>query len=72
MTPCIVFFRARPGFFIGGAIAFGPGIFVKAFVPWGWGGIGFGCGNTGQRRAWKIVTASEDSRGRVNCKARDK
>lgn len=40
--PNIVFFRPRPGFFIGGAITFGPGIFVNAFVPWGWGGISFG------------------------------
>jgi hypothetical protein len=40
--PDIVFFRPRPGFFIGGAITFGPGIFVNAFVPWGWGGISFG------------------------------
>ncbi len=40
--PNIVFFRPRAGFFIGGAITFGPGIFVNAFVPWGWGGISFG------------------------------
>ena len=40
--PNIVFFRPRPGFAIAGAITFGPGIFVNAFVPWGWGGISFG------------------------------
>ena len=40
--PNIVFFRPRAGFFVGGAITFGPGIFVNAFVPWGWGGISFG------------------------------
>jgi hypothetical protein len=40
--PNVVFFRARAGFFVGGAITFGPGIFVNAFVPWGWGGISFG------------------------------
>jgi hypothetical protein len=40
--PNIVFFRPRPGFVIGGAITFGPGIFVNAFIPWGWGGIAFG------------------------------
>jgi hypothetical protein len=40
--PNVVFFRPRAGFFVGGAITFGPGIFVNAFVPWGWGGISFG------------------------------
>jgi hypothetical protein len=40
--PNIVFFRPAPGFFIGGAIGFGPGIFVGAFLPWGWGGVSFG------------------------------
>lgn len=41
--PLIVFYRPRPGFFLGGAITFGPGIFIGgAFAPWGWGGISFG------------------------------
>lgn len=40
--PNVVFFRPAPGFYVGGAITFGPGIFVNAFVPWGWGGISFG------------------------------
>jgi hypothetical protein len=40
--PNVVFFRPHAGFFVGGAITFGPGIFVNAFVPWGWGGINFG------------------------------
>lgn len=40
--PNIVFFRPRPGFFIGGAISFGPSIFVGSFLPWGWGGVSFG------------------------------
>jgi hypothetical protein len=40
--PNVVFFRPRAGFVVGGAITFGPGIFVNAFVPWGWGGISFG------------------------------
>jgi Protein of unknown function (DUF3300) len=40
--PNVVFFRPRAGFFVGGAITFGPGIFVNAFVPWGWGGVSFG------------------------------
>ncbi len=40
--PNVVYFRPRPGFFIGGAISFGPSIFVGAFLPWGWGGVSFG------------------------------
>jgi hypothetical protein len=41
--PLIVYYRPRPGFFIGGAISFGPRIFIgAAFAPWGWGGISFG------------------------------
>jgi hypothetical protein len=35
--PFIVFGAPRPGFFIGGAIHFGPGIVIGAgFAPWGW------------------------------------
>jgi len=42
-NPLIVFARPRPGFFIGGAIRFGPGITIgAAFAPWGWGNVGFG------------------------------
>lgn len=40
--PNIVYFRPAPGFFVGGAITFGPSIFVGAFLPWGWGGVSFG------------------------------
>ena len=41
--PTIVFYRPRPGFFVGGAIRFGGGIGIgAAFAPWGWGGVGFG------------------------------
>jgi Protein of unknown function (DUF3300) len=40
--PYIVYARPRPGFFIGGAISFGPRIFVNSFAPWGWGGVSFG------------------------------
>jgi hypothetical protein len=40
--PYIVFARPRPGFFIGGAISFGPRIGIGVFAPWGWGGISFG------------------------------
>ncbi len=42
-NPRIVFYRPRPGFFVGGAIRFGPGISIgAAFAPWGWNSIGFG------------------------------
>lgn len=35
--PFIVYAAPRPGFFIGGAIHFGPGIVIgTAFAPWGW------------------------------------
>ena len=40
--PYIVFARPRPGFFVGGAITFGPRIGIGVFAPWGWGGISFG------------------------------
>jgi hypothetical protein len=43
--PLIVFAAPRPGFFIGGAIAFGPRIAIGAsFAPWGWRGAAFGWG----------------------------
>jgi hypothetical protein len=42
-NPYVVFAPPRPGFFVGGAISFGPGIVIGAsFAPWGWNGIGFG------------------------------
>lgn len=41
--PAVVYYRPRPGFFVGGAIRFGAGISIgAAFAPWGWGGVGFG------------------------------
>jgi hypothetical protein len=40
--PYVVYSRPRPGFFIGGAITFGPRISIGAFAPWGWGGIALG------------------------------
>jgi hypothetical protein len=40
--PLIVFAPPRRGFYIGGAISFGPGIFVGAFAPFGWAGPGLG------------------------------
>jgi hypothetical protein len=40
--PYVVFAPPRPGFFVGGAIRFGPGIVIGAgFAPWGWGHVGF-------------------------------
>jgi hypothetical protein len=42
-NPSVVFVRPRAGFFIGGAISFGPRVFIGgAFAPWGWGGVSFG------------------------------
>jgi hypothetical protein len=42
-NPAVVFVRPRAGFFVGGAISFGPRIVVgAAFAPWGWGGVSFG------------------------------
>ena len=36
-NPVVVFARPRPGFFVGGAIRFGPGITIgAAFAPFGW------------------------------------
>jgi hypothetical protein len=40
--PGIVFYRPRAGFFVGGAITFGPGIGIGVFAPFGWGAISFG------------------------------
>jgi hypothetical protein len=41
--PYVVYTRPRAGFFVGGAIRWGPGIVIGAsFAPWGWGGVGFG------------------------------
>lgn len=35
--PGIVYYRPRPGFFVGGAITFGGISLGAAFAPWGWG-----------------------------------
>jgi hypothetical protein len=44
-SPGVVFFAPRPGFFIGGAIHFGPAIAIgPAFGRFGWYGAGFGWG----------------------------
>jgi Protein of unknown function (DUF3300) len=34
--PYLVYARPRPGFFVGGAIRFGPAVTIGAFVPFGW------------------------------------
>jgi hypothetical protein len=41
-NPGVVFAAARPGFYAGVGITFGPGIFVGAFAPFGWAGPAFG------------------------------
>jgi hypothetical protein len=42
-NPGVVFFAPRPGFFVGGAVRFGPAIVVgPAFGRFGWYGAGFG------------------------------
>ncbi len=43
--PLVVYARPRAGFFLGGAIGFGPRVVIGAsFAPWGWRGPGFGWG----------------------------
>ncbi len=36
--PYVVYAPPRPGFFVGGAIGFGPSFAIGAFGNWGWGG----------------------------------
>ena len=44
-SPGVVFFAPRPGFFVGGAIRFGPVVTIgPAFGRFGWYGAGFGWG----------------------------
>jgi hypothetical protein len=44
-SPSVVFFAPRPGFFIGGAVRFGPVVTIgPAFGVFGWYGAGFGWG----------------------------
>jgi hypothetical protein len=44
-NPAVVFFAPRPGFFVGGAIGFGPAIVIgPAFGVFGWFGAGFSWG----------------------------
>lgn len=62
--PTVVYYRPRPGFFIGGAITFGPQISIgAAFAPWGWGGISFAWGAHNiiiNNRPWGRVWANRD------------
>jgi hypothetical protein len=42
-NPGVVFFAPRPGFFVGGAVVFGPRVFLSpGFATFGWFGAGFG------------------------------
>jgi hypothetical protein len=41
-NPYVVYARPRPGFFVGGAITFGPRVVIGSFAPWGWGHSNFG------------------------------
>jgi len=41
-NPYVVYSRPRPGFFVGGAITFGPRVVIGGFAPWGWGRSSFG------------------------------
>lgn len=63
--PFVVFFRPRPGFVIGGAITFGPSIFIgPIFAPWGWGAITFGWRTHDiiiNNRPWGRVWANRDA-----------
>ncbi len=44
-NPGVVFFAPRPGFFVGGAVVFGPRVFLSpGFATFGWFGAGFGWG----------------------------
>lgn len=44
-SPAVVFYPPRPGFFVGGAVRFGPLVTIgPAFGIWGWHGAGFGWG----------------------------
>jgi hypothetical protein len=44
-NPGVVFFAPRPGVFVGGAVVFGPRVFLSpGFATFGWFGAGFGWG----------------------------
>lgn len=60
--PYLVYAAPRPGFYVGGAIRFGPGILLGAgFAPWGWGHPYFDW-----RRHGIFFDATPWSRGWVN------
>ncbi|WP_433973122.1 DUF3300 domain-containing protein [Tunturiibacter lichenicola] len=45
-SPAVVFYAPRPGFYVGGALRFGPVVSIgPAFGAYGWYGAGFGWGN---------------------------
>jgi len=62
--PYVVFAAPRPGFFVGGAIRFGPGITIGAgFLPFGWVGAGIGWREHNliiDRRPWVRTWANHD------------
>jgi hypothetical protein len=55
-SPAVVFYAPRPGFYIGGALHFGPVVTIgPAFGVYGWYGAGFGWGTHAifiDHRAW--------------------
>jgi len=54
--PRVVFYAPRPGYFVGGAVRFGPAVTIgTSFGRFGWFGAGFGWGNHAiliDRRPW--------------------
>jgi len=61
--PNVVYFRPRAGFYVSGAINFGPGIYVNSFLPWGWGGASFGWRNHSiivNNRPWERTWVNRD------------
>jgi Protein of unknown function (DUF3300) len=64
-SPAVVFFAPRPGFFVGGAVRFGPSVTIgPAFTRFGWGGAGFGWGGHTiliDHRAWARTYANRAS-----------
>ncbi|MDE3196866.1 MAG: DUF3300 domain-containing protein, partial [Acidobacteriota bacterium] len=61
--PYVVYARPRPGFFLGGAITFGPRVGIGVFAPWGWGGTAFGWRNHAiivNNRPWQRTWTNRD------------
>lgn len=63
--PYVVYQRPRPGFYIGGAISFGPRVFLGGtFAPWGWREPAFGWRDHSiiiDRRPWERNWNSRDT-----------